>query len=213
MRMRGTTTVTLTLLAFLVFLGALDAFSIENARLLTKAEEPVPEEPPAPVATTGSGLTAPPTPANAQPGTRKQLGPNVLNVLAAQGFTAVDPKKEKSLLEQVIPADVAKIRTVVLLKEGDRAGLFAWTDSPQVKIYFLALKEALHSTFSPQMRNLVDETQEREGKPVRSLLTFLDPAIDSERIVFVRVRERLYEFHVAEGKDDAIFDLMEALTE
>jgi len=98
------------------------------------------------------------------------------------------------------------------VKDGDRIGLIAWADSPQVKIYLLALKEALHSTFSPEMRDLVDEAQEREGKALRNLLTFLDPAINEERVVFIRIRERLYEFHVAEGKDAVVFDLIETLT-
>jgi len=77
----------------------------------------------------------------------------------------------------------------------------------------LALKEALHTTFSPEMRDLVDEVQTREGRPPRNLLTFLDPAINSERVVFIRVRERLYEFHIAPGRDDSIYDLIESLTQ
>ena len=51
------------------------------------------------------------------------------------------------------------------------------------------------------------------GRPTRNLLTFLDPGLSSERIVFVRVRERLYELHVAPGKDDVLFELVEALTQ
>lgn len=144
-------------------------------------------------------------------GVAKREGPNVLEVLEALQITPQDTK-ETSLVQQIIPGDVATVESYALLEGGDRAGLIAWVDSPQVKVYFIALKEALHSTFSPQMRDLVDETQEREGKPPRSLLTFRDPAISEERIVFVRVRERLYELHVPEGRDELIFDLVETLT-
>jgi len=78
---------------------------------------------------------------------------------------------------------------------------------------FLALKESLHGLFSPDMRDLLDENQAPEGKPPRNFLTFLDPAISEERLVFVRVRERLYEFHIAQAKEDAMYKLVETLTE
>ncbi len=206
--MRNTTTLTVGLLTVLVMLGVFDALLIENKKLLSQAEQPDPD-PPAVVTDTNNSI---PTAPSTVVGTPKMSGPNVLEVLAVQQFNFVDPKQEKSLISQIIPDDVATVESKILVKDGDRIGLIAWTDSPQVKIYFLALKEALHSTFSAEMRDLVDETQEREGKPPRNLLTFLDPKINEERIVFIRVRERLYEFHVSEGKNDVIFDLIETLT-
>jgi len=143
----------------------------------------------------------------------KPTGPDVPAVLASHAFALTDPS-ETSILDRVIPAENGEMIVVhVLLKNDDRAGLAAWVDSPQVKQYFLILKEALHASFSPQVSDLLDETQQRENKPIRNLLTFLDPGIAPERIVFVRVRQRLYEFHIAEGMDDAIFAAIEALTE
>jgi hypothetical protein len=208
MKMRNTTTLTVGLLTVLVVLVAVDALSIENKRLLTQADIPKQTEntPPEPQIPEGNETPEP------QVGTPKMQGPNVPKVLSAEEFTVAEPKKERSLIQQVIPKDIADIQTKILLKDGDRVGLIAWTESPQVKIYFLALKEALHSTFSPKMRDLVDEVQTREGKPPRNLLTFLDPAINSERIVFIRIRERLYEFHIAPERDDVIFDLIESLS-
>lgn len=209
MRMKNTTTLTVGLLTVLVALVAIDALSMENSRLLTQANLPE-EETPQP-------LQQAPQPSSTAPavrtGTPKMQGPNVLSILAAQEFETAEPQKERSLTEQIIPADVADIQTMILLKQGDRVGLMSWTESPQVKIYFLALKEALHSIFSPEMRDLVDEEQTREGRPPRNLLTFLDPAINSERVVFIRVRERLYEFHIAPGQDDSVYDLIESLTQ
>ena len=202
MRMNTPTSMTVGLLTILVALGAFDALLIENDRLLAQRQPP--GETDASSSTSSISSTG--------EGTRKITGPNVLDILFLQNFTVVDPTKERSLVEQIIPSDVATIQTKVLMKDDDRIGLIAWTESPQVKIYFLALKEALHSTFSPEMHDLIDEVQEQPGRPTRNLLTFVDPTINEERIVFVRVRERLYEFHVAEGHDDTVFELVEALT-
>lgn len=207
--MQNATTITVGLLTILVVLGSFDALLVENKKLLTRLEEPTTQDPPE-ITTTAINITS--SVASVE-GTRKMEAKDVLEILTVEQFNFVDPKRERSLTEQIIPGDVATVQAKVLVKDGDRIGLIAWTDSPQVKIYFLALKEALHSTFSPQMRDLVDEVQEREGKPPRNLLTFLDPAINEERVVFIRVRERLYEFHIADEKDDIIFDLIETLTD
>lgn len=209
--MRNPTTLTVGLLTVLVALGTFDALLIENKKLLIQLQQPEPPQEVAVVANSGSSSAAQSSAAPAG-GIRKVEEPNVLEILTVEQFNFADPARERSLLEQIIPSDVATVQAKVLVKNGDRIGLIAWADSPQVKIYLLALKEALHSTFSPEMRDLVDEVQEREGKALRNLLTFLDPAINEERVVFIRIRERLYEFHVAEGKDAVVFDLIETLT-
>ncbi|HLD32405.1 MAG TPA: hypothetical protein VJB10_02335 [Candidatus Peribacteraceae bacterium] len=211
MRMRNPTTLTVGLLTVLVALGTFDALLVENKKLLIQLQQPEPPEEVAVVANSGSSSAAQSSTAPAG-GIRKIEEPNVLEILTVEQFNFADPARERSLLEQIIPSGVATVQAKVLVKDGDRIGLIAWADSPQVKIYLLALKEALHSTFSPEMRDLVDEVQEREGKALRNLLTFLDPAINEERVVFIRIRERLYEFHVAEGKDAVVFDLIETLT-
>ena len=144
-------------------------------------------------------------------GVRKAQGPRIQDVLAALKFEPQETS-EATLVEQVLPAGVI-INRLALLKDGDRAGLVAWLDSPDVQAHFLALKEALHVSFSTQVRDVIDEIQRREGKPPRNLLTFIDPGLSDERLVFIRVRERLYEFHVANGRDEVIFDLIEELTD
>ena len=143
-------------------------------------------------------------------GVRKAQGPDVLEALVRGGFTFQDTK-EKMILRDIIPEDTT-LETHVLLLDGDRAGAIAWVSSPQVKKFYLVLKEALHSAFTAEVQDLLDETQRREGRPTRNLLTFFDPGLSSERVVFIRVRERLYEFRVAEGASEAIFDLIEDLT-
>ena len=151
----------------------------------------------------------PPPPDNSG-GITKQSGPNVREVLQALGLEQ-STTQDVSIIRRVIPEEI-NVQTTVLLKDGDRIGMISWAETPLVKTYFLALKEALHTSFTAQMTDLVDETQRPEGKPVRNFLTFLDPGLSPERLVFIRVRERMYEFHIAEGKDDQMFLLVEALT-
>jgi hypothetical protein len=138
---------------------------------------------------------------------------NVSRILGEQKFE-IQALSEPIFLARIIPPeDGIKVTGAILLKDGDRAGLLAWSDSPNVKLYFMALKEALHKSFSPAVKDLVDETQRQEGKPVRNFLSFLDTGISEERIVFVRVRERLYEMHIAEGRDELMFGLLDRVTE
>ena len=192
------------LLLGLVLLGIADALITRNLIMLpeTDAEEVIPivEQP---------GV-APAQPESDTGGVRKLSGPNIEETLASLSLAST-ATEQMSIIRRVIPEKIP-VTTIVVMKDGDRVGLLSSTESPQVKTYFLALKEALHTSFTPDMRELVDETQQRPGHPVRNFLTFFDPGIDTERLVFVRVRERLYEFHIAEGKDDDMFAVIEALT-
>lgn len=140
----------------------------------------------------------------------KDNGKPVEEILREQKFELVPPA-EKSLLERVVPSpDVP--RTQAILLDGDRVALFSWVESAQVKTYFNALKEALHISFSPQVKDLRDETLSAPDKPTVNFLTFQDPALSDERFVFVRVRERLFEIHVANGKDAQVSSLLTELT-
>jgi hypothetical protein len=145
-------------------------------------------------------------------GVRKASGPDVLKTIATFQME-IQESDELTILRTVIPEAVATVHEYVLLIDGDRAGLIAWTDSPKVKQFFLALKEALHASFSPHVRDLLDESQRIPGKPPRNFLTFFDEGLSSERIVFLRVRERLYELRIVEGNDDVMFELVDALTQ
>lgn len=153
-----------------------------------------------------------PPPTNTPGGVRKQEGPKIETILGQTGweFKAI---KEPLFLSKIIPPEESQVTGTVLLKNGDRIGAIAWVESPKIKLYFIALKEALHSSFTPEIKDLVDETQHREGKPPRNLLTFLDTGINEERIVFVRVRSRLFEIHIADGNKKALFDLIDKLTD
>lgn len=140
----------------------------------------------------------------------KATAPAVSDVASHMNLT-VQPNDDLSLLAQIVK-DGTKVEGLAILKDGDRAGSVTWVQSGEVKNYFIALKEALLSAFSPQVRDLRDETVQDPGEPVRNILTFLDPSLSEERIVFVRVRERLYEFHLTAGKEEVMHDLIDALT-
>ncbi len=148
---------------------------------------------------------------DASAGVRRVNGPDIFAVLSAAGI-ATQTTREESLLSKIVPSDV-EVESRVILLGNDRLAFFAWVESPDAKAYFTALKEALHTSFSSELQDLVDEVQEREGKPVRNVLSFLDPAIHTERILFVRSRQRLYEFHVVSGQEEEIQRVMDELTE
>ncbi len=138
-------------------------------------------------------------------------GVDIEGTLQSLGFI-VKNSSEDSVLREIIPGD-RPVEMRVLLSGDDRVAFVAWTESDDVKTYFTALKEALQSSFSPQVTSLVDRTDERTDKPVRNILGFTDPGIHEERMVFVRVRQRLFEFHVSAGREGQIDTVIEALTE
>ncbi len=144
-------------------------------------------------------------------GIAKNSGPTLAQVAASQNVKLTANTKEATLFGDIF-ADRAKPVSQVILKDGDRAGSVTVVTSPQVKILFVSLKEALLGKFSSRISGLKDETLQENGRPVRNILQFTDPAISEEKIVIVRVRENLYEIRMAKGKEQVMESLMDALT-
>ena len=144
-------------------------------------------------------------------GVGKKLEPDVVAIAQATGFSVTD-SGEEFLLQKIVPPGTV-ISSHVLLRNNDRAGAIGWVESGEVKTTFRILKEKLRSSFSTQLKDLIDETQTEAGKPPRDILSFHDPAILGDRVVFARVRQRLYEFHVTAGKEADMNALVDALTE
>jgi hypothetical protein len=142
-------------------------------------------------------------------GTVKTEGPDPEEIAKELGLE-LEETTEQSLMAQVI-GDREEVQARAILSGNDRAGAVTWVDSSQAKTYFIALKEALLSAFSPKVSELRDETHQEPGRPVINILTFVDPALSNERLTFVRVRERLYEFHVTAGKEQVMVEFIEAL--
>lgn len=145
------------------------------------------------------------------PPIRKKPGPDVAAVASALQFTST-ASDEGTLIERVLPEGFPVYKRV-LLDRNDRAAMLAWIDSPQVRDVYANAKKELRQSFSPDLKDLIDERQAERGKPPRDVLSFLDPALHSDRILIVRVRQRLYELHVKGGKEPEIDRFIDALTE
>lgn len=141
----------------------------------------------------------------------QQLDPDIQAVLRAQGLILTETG-EQSLLGSV-SQQRDSVQSGIILRRNDRFAFMAWTESKDARPLFVALKEALHQSFSREVTDLRDEVQVRDSHPPRAILTFLDPAIHEERITFVRIRGRLYEFHIPAGKEQEVQGLIDALTE
>jgi hypothetical protein len=138
----------------------------------------------------------------------KSSGPAVQTVMADAGLE-VTASDEPTFLSQIMTDGLT---SVTVLKDGDRAGSVTWIESPEVKDSFIALKDGLLESFSAGLRDLKDTTEQEPNRPVRNILRFTDPALSDEELVFVRVRERLFEFHLAPGSEETMNALIEALT-
>lgn len=144
-------------------------------------------------------------------GVAKKAGPDVAAVGLKLGFIMTNTNEE-FLLQNVLPPNTT-LSARVLLRQDDRAGALAWIDSKDVKTIFAKIKQTLRSSFSPELKDLIDETQAEPGKPPRDILSFSDLGVHPDRILIVRVRERLYEFHVTGGKEEVVDGLLNALTD
>ncbi len=139
-------------------------------------------------------------------GTQKKEFETVEQILARTNFT-LQESREVSLLRFGTTAG-DRTREGVLLQNNDRAALFAWVDDADVKTLYLDLKQGLQKSFSPQVRDLSDEHLVPDNGAPMDVLSFTDPAISPEKIILVRVRTRIYEFHVAPGKEAQIQSLI-----
>jgi hypothetical protein len=125
------------------------------------------------------------------------------------GFTVHD-NSERLLLSSIDTATV--VQTYSLVYANDRVGSIAFTTSPSVKNEYQTLKEVLHRNFSSQVQDLRDETLREAGEPVRNQLTFYDPGISNDRLVFMRIRDRLYEIRIQPGKEEVLQVLIDDLS-
>ncbi|MEQ1849765.1 MAG: hypothetical protein ABL890_04205 [Candidatus Peribacteraceae bacterium] len=113
---------------------------------------------------------------------------------------------EQSLIEQAAGAG-ASVKKVVLLRNNDRAYFFAMIQGATVKKTFATLKQQLQELFSANLKELKDQTITSETGPPVDMLSFIDPAISKEPLLFLRVRDRLYELRVA-GNGQELLDAL-----
>lgn len=129
--------------------------------------------------------------------TKKASGVNVDDVLARLQLISKQTNEASFLL--LTAPEKSAVKVSVLLRNNDRAFLLSWVENDNVKTIFSALKQTLQEQFSGKVTDLIDETRRPENGPPVDYLSFIDPALSSERIVFFRVRNRLYELHAAEN--------------
>ncbi len=146
-------------------------------------------------------------------GIAKKAGPDVVKIAEAQGFTVTETTEQNLLPIVLSPGAKATFTARVLLQDDDRVATIGWIDSQDVKEIFTDVRKLLRSSFSMRLTDLTDETQTAQGMAPRDVLSFRDPAILEDRALFVRVRERLYELHVKEGREGEMNALIDALTE
>ena len=197
MTRRTKTIVTLCLLVFLCVLGIAD-YEFSGDRYLASVDD------------TSQQTSASSETSSADTGVAKQSGIDVEQVLNNHGFVT-EKSADQSFIAQVATRD-AILKSLTILKDNDRAGSVTWIESSQVKSSFIALKEALLAAFSPLVSDLHDETDESPDGPTQNILSFTDPSLSTEHLMFVRVRERLYEFHIAQGKEDAMKEVADIVT-
>lgn len=154
-------------------------------------------------------------PASLQPqqpgqGIGRQQSPVVGDILQSQGIQT-QPSDRPSLLERTLQGQ-EPVTTVILLKDNDRLGLLSWVESPRSKNLFSALREALLSSLSPSVKDLRDERLTPQDRPPRTELSFSDPALSDEKMTLMRIRDRIYELHVATGREATMAGLIDALT-
>ncbi len=137
--------------------------------------------------------------------------PDVGNTARQAGFETKDAT-EPTVMKMVVQ-NPDNVKGVVLLAPEDRSAFLAWTDSADSQGDFDKIKRLVHSSFSSGARDIIDERQTEAGKPQRDVLSFLDPAIHPERLLFVRCGGRLYEFHIAPGQEAQVDRLLDLLTD
>jgi len=177
--------------------------------------EVVPSNPDAPNALSSSALSSEtsskPTVVKKGVSTKKQAGIDVTTVLSNLQLIA-EPTNESGFLGLMATGKAVVVETHVLIRNNDRAFLFSWIDSNDAKSMFSSLKQELSEQFSGKMTDLIDTTKTGESGPPVDILSFTDPTLSAERVMFLRVRTRLYEIHIAKNGEDMLASLVAALS-
>jgi hypothetical protein len=218
----GPTTIIGALMAVLVGIGIADYTfkELPSRRALTNEQEPVVNEPVTPASSSESSASSiasvPLMPSEGsssslrlvKKGVSRKAGPDVASVLSSLQLSFTQAQEQSAL---AMLHEHPNFTSGVILENGDRVAFMAWIDTPEVKTIFTNLKQSLQASFSGNVKDLIDETQRPDVGAPRDVLSFMDDAIGFERFVFVRIRTRLYEFHVKEGKEPRVLTLIDAL--
>jgi len=114
-------------------------------------------------------------------------------------------RKEGSILHAV---SSRQLRSVVLMRDDDRVAAAFWFSDPDAKGLMDMLTAYTFDLLSKDVQRLTDEPIHRNGFAPIDLLAFTDPALSEERMVFAKIRDSLYEFHVSEEKEGWVQGLL-----
>jgi hypothetical protein len=127
---------------------------------------------------------------------------HLISIAEETGFTPVPvPGGEKNFLHDFLPRGQT-LRSTTLLREGDRIAAVFWFKDPLADFHLNSLRKMLYDRFSRGMHSFIDEEiQPEEGAAAIDVFAFTDSVMSSERFLFARIGKTLYEFHVAEEKE------------
>ncbi len=221
--MRGSTLLTgIVILILCAGLATADYVLSEQPHINATQEEVIPPPPPDVQAASSSSVSSSVMSSDAMisssksdvvkkgVSTKKASNVSVEDILAR--LQLVPEKTGESGFLLLIAPDRSKVKTSVLLRNNDRAFLLSWIESDDVKTTFATLKQALQEQFSGKVTDLIDETRTSPNGPPVDYLSFMDPALSAEHIVFLRVRTRLYEIRIAENGQDVLEQLVAELS-
>lgn len=143
---------------------------------------------------------------------KKRTALPILTAIKQANLTSMNTD-EPTFLEQVLGDDAQIVEKNIILKNDDRIAVIAWVDSPLAKSYFRLLKDALFNSFTDELTDLRDELQQPNGLPNRNYLTFKDPGITNEQVIFIRVRQRIVELRIGDGSEPDVASLLELLSQ
>lgn len=126
---------------------------------------------------------------------------DLVNASIIEGYThAKIHPGEQSLLAHLLPKNEnGALRSLILLKDSDRAAAVWWEERENAEKFFEELTEALFPFLSEGAKGVVDTVIHSEENTPIELIAFTDAFIHSERIYFARIGNTLYEFH---GNDE-----------
>lgn len=135
---------------------------------------------------------------------------DVLKVAEEMGYkSATVSNLEVSFMMKLLSqTESHPVRSVVLMSEDDRLAAMWWEEGNGSASRFRQLKKQLYRVISPDAREIVDENIAQEGYEEIDLLAFTDPNLFEGRLVFARVGERLFEFHVGVERESEVIEVI-----
>lgn len=123
-------------------------------------------------------------------------------------FSTVSNLEVSFMMKLLSQTESHPVRSVVLMDEDDRLAAMWWEEGDGSASRFRQLKKKLYRIISSSASGIVDENIAQEGYDEIDLLAFTDPNLFEGRLVFARVGERLFEFHVGVDRESEVIEVI-----